>query len=117
MPLTTEWRAYGAADGAHGHGLAVSLCAAGLAAHSHSGPSLRAHAPRRTDTALRACRCVGGTSQGELHDFQSTPVVGLALQEASPPYDGYHPPKSGGKTGPSRPSPSALTPYDGPGTT
>src|SRR4030095_3663421 len=108
MPVTLAWRGDGATDGTQAHGLAVSLCTAGLGAHSHSGPSLCAHAPRRTDTAPRAGGSVGGSPQGELHALPSAAVVGLALQEASPAYDGYHTPQSGGKTGPCWTPPGAV---------
>src|SRR5262245_42200899 len=74
----------GAADGAHGHGLAISLWPAGLGTHPHSRPSLCAHAPRRTDTAPRAGGNVRGAPYPEFHHLPTATVVGLALQEAAP---------------------------------
>src|SRR5262245_45371234 len=75
-PLTAAWRGYGAADSVYAYGLAVSLDAPGLGAHPTSSPSLCAHPPRRTDTAPRACRRVGGSSPAELHHFASATIVG-----------------------------------------
>jgi hypothetical protein len=74
--------------------------------------SLCARPARRGQAAARLCGDPGGSASAEFHDLFPSTVLGFAVQEASPAHHCCHTPQSGRKTGPSGPSPGALTTDD-----